>query len=193
MTALDLYTQVGDSLGIARTYGNLVLLERRCNRLGVSYDWQQKAIHPLRKIGMNRDLLVALNNMCDTELELNRIAAAAATLREAYALSVQVDCKISTFQCLFLHSLLAAKVEMWEVAARLLGSAEAVWKSTSYPLDATAEQEYRCHKEHLRAAIGTMALDQAQEAGAHDENVGIRDLRYAVYDCIAKRFPDEPL
>jgi predicted ATPase/DNA-binding SARP family transcriptional activator len=163
--AQEIFEAIHDERGLAHTYGNLAILAFETNNPDMALHYHRSTVAAFERSGDIDNVIMALNNLGATQVNLRQRSELVATLRRSFSLCVEMDHRPGLVHCLFLHACLAVEVGMMEVAAQFLGAARGFRERNGLPMHSDAAAEQRRYCGIIQAQIGTANLDCAMDEG----------------------------
>ena len=186
--ARDLHEQTGNLDEVARIVINTAVLQYDNQRYGDAETTGQEAVRRSRALGNRHKEALALANLAYTVFELGHPHDAAAHLREAIALFVELGDEVALGSCLGLGARIAITQRHAATAARLLGAWDEIHERTGVARDQYDAGIHDRLERDVSRELGRRAATLLRE-GAELGVPAALELAGSVLDAAGERAP----
>lgn len=163
--ALGIYREIGDKWFIAQSLnrlGEVARSEGDYERAGPLYE---ESLRLFRELGFKWGRAMTQHNLGYVALWRGDTHHASALFGRSLTLNIEREDKQGIGSCLAGLAAVAQRIGKPTQAARLYGSAEAVFQASGKTLAWADRREWDAHSEAIRADLGALAFDAAWAAG----------------------------
>jgi predicted ATPase/DNA-binding SARP family transcriptional activator len=157
--------EAGDDMGSGIAQTNLGLMELDRGDAAAAVGHLESGLAAIRRVGSAGHVASAAESLAAALLLAGDEAQARPLAREALVLADSISDPTVGFPCLALEAVLAARSGACEVAATLMGAAEALAEEGSEPLSGSEGRLVEETAARLRRELGEGAFDAAVRAG----------------------------